>query len=332
MSLSYFDTFNTYATANIAQRWSAVFGATIIAGGRFSGNYLRFNSASQTVSRTGMAAHAKRAFGLNFRPDAGQTGNRDFRFQDGASTQVQIRITNTLIEAFRSTTTSLGSAAFTFADATWYYVEAEVVISATAGTVKVWVDNVLKLDLSGLNTQATANPTTDGYQLFIATSASMSIDELYFTDGAGSLNVGRLGPRRAVLGVLNGDGVTTAWTRSTGSTNYTLVDEAPVNTTDWVQTDVLNNVDLYTIAALSDVTISSVNGVQVGHFAQETGLTPREIQSVVRTGGSNFNSAALALLGSYFSYLHIWEQNPNTAAAWTQAEIEGAQYGQELTL
>lgn len=333
MALDYIDSFNLYATANVVQRWTVITNTPdIFGGGRFGGNRMRLGNG-ESVSMRGLLADAVRATGFNYFVD-GAAGTTQVNFLDGASSQVRIDISESAntITALRGGTVNIGSVSVNILLNTWYYIEVEVTISTTVGTVKVWVDNTLVMNLSGVNTQATANPTSNGTTFANSLINFLYLDELYLSNGAGGVNVGRLGPRRVLDASLNGDGALADWTPSTGVNHFALVDEKPPNTSDWNETDVVNDIDTYTIAALTGAVIASVNGVQVSYFAQETGLTPRQIQGVVRIGGVNFNSSSLDLLSGYFYRYYVLDENPDIAAPWTQATVESTEYGQELTV
>jgi hypothetical protein len=328
------DNFNNYATADLLKWWTTLnTNASIFSGGRFGGNLLNLSGGTQGVRLLGVAASNRRAFGLNYiRISAIDSHRAELDFMVGAAVQVRITAKGNTIEAFRGTSTSIGSQAVTLVSDVWYYLEAEVTISSTVGTVKVWVNNVLVLNLAGVNTHSTGAASTDGYQIGNPNSGTHRFDELYLTDGEGTDNVGRLGPRRVIQPTLNGDGASSAWTPSAAVAHYTLVDDVSApSEADYIESDTPGNIDLFTIAPLSGVTVSAINGVQLAIVARETGLTERECRSVTRVGGTNYNSAPSPLLSANFYKFNVWDQNPATAAPWSKTEVEGAQFGVELT-
>jgi hypothetical protein len=53
----------------------------------------------------------------------------------------------------------------------------------------------------------------------------------------------------------------------------------------------------------------------------------RSICSVTRSGGSDTDGATQALSTSYLCYREISVTDPNTAAAWTRANLNSAEFG-----
>lgn len=333
MSLIFVDSFDLYSSSQVVGRYDAGSGGTIASGAaRFPpGNGMAMQNVS-LLMRQRFPANATMAMGCSLKKP--NTGTQSFFLivYDGTTAQAtaEWNTNSNTVTARRGGEggTVLGTVPFIFHIPVWYFVEAEFIINDTTGRIRIWIDNALVLDVNGVDTQATANSFVDGFRVF-ADNTPWHIDDLYVTNGAGSVNTGRLGPRRIVSPVQNGDGTTNQWTRSTGSTNYTLVDERPPAESDFVETSTPNNIDLYNFAALG-LTADGINGVQSSFWAAESGVTERQIRAVHRVGVTNYFGPTLNLLGSSRYHQSVQEQNPNTAADWTVSDIDNAEFGVQL--
>lgn len=69
--------------------------------------------------------------------------------------------------------------------------------------------------------------------------------------------------------------------------------------------------------------------VIVSSRAKNSPTGPQNLQSLVRTGGSNFTSSNFPGLSTSFEngFQTVWELNPNTSALWTPAEVNALQVG-----
>jgi hypothetical protein len=124
----------------------------------------------------------------------------------------------------------------------------------------------------------------------------------------------------------SGVGTTTQWTPSTGD-NYACVDEVPYSDTDYISTNTTNQTDTYAFGNLTG-TIGAVKCVQVqARCSKEGDPTPTKIAMVTRVSGADYSSADLTPTTSKKSLSAIWNTNPNTAAAWLEAGVNGAEFG-----
>lgn len=88
---------------------------------------------------------------------------------------------------------------------------------------------------------------------------------------------------------------------------------------------------LESFGGLSDSTIA---GMQLNYtLRKETGST-RQIDDIIRSGGTNYSGAGSASGffpgNSYEVFSSIHEQDPDTAAAWTESGVNSAEFGQEI--
>jgi hypothetical protein len=110
--------------------------------------------------------------------------------------------------------TNLGSASTaTLSIGAWHYLELGTLIDPAAGWVKVYLDGVLVINLTGQNTRATSNSYAN--QLYLGYQSSGDLrDDVYVNDSTGSFNNTFLGDIKVIGGLPSGDGTATAWTQN----------------------------------------------------------------------------------------------------------------------
>jgi hypothetical protein len=213
---------------------------------------------------------------------------------------------------------------------TWHYIEIEATISTTTGTINVWVDGVQQLTLTGVNNQNATATTVDSFRYGGGGSFSsqwyQDMDDTYFTDSAT-----RLGERRVETLYPTSD-VAQGWTRSTGTTNYTLVDDPQANgDTDYVSTATPGTIDTY---GFQDLTGSpaTIDAVQVTAFAEKTDASTRAIGLQVISGATTSVGPNFYLNASYTKYDRILTLDPNGNVAWTATAVNALTGGPKVTI
>jgi hypothetical protein len=202
-------------------------------------------------------------------------------------------------------------------------------IHNTEGFVRFYQNGGLVYD-SGLmdtlryaGTGSTINRVRFGHPSNDATMG-VSISEIFISDTYDSRDV-RVNELR-----VNGNGFHTAWTN-----DYTAVDETGFNDGDYILaasedlSETFLTTDIY-----SGLPSYDVLGVTVSMRARRGALGPQNLQSLVRTNSSDFSSANIAGLEQAFigGIQYIWETNPDTGLAWTQAEVNAAEWGVKSAL
>lgn len=312
-------------------------GAAIVTGRTGSGQALAVTGSTnrtQLWSRFFSPVSAL-AFGFGFRYTSAFSGNNNgnvYLYGSG-STQIGLQfndIGRVVVNRYSAveTPTLLGqSLAGVIIPGTWQYVECEVTIHDTTGTVKVWVDNNLVVDLSGVDTR-NAGTTVDQIAFGIRSTNIASVsnyDDIYVVD----TNT-RIGEDCffEVLAPVTDDSV--AWTRSAGSDNYALVDEAQTDgDTTYIESSTVSQVDRYTFADMSN-TPSSIKAVIMTSFAKKSAAGYRSINLQVVSGATTSDGAAYGLPLSYARQERILETDPNTSSAWSAAAVNALKGGVKL--
>lgn len=124
----------------------------------------------------------------------------------------------------------------------------------------------------------------------------------------------------------DGNGANTSWTGS-----YTDIDEFALNTADYIEAIATNLVETSTLSNIN-AAYSTYNVKAVGvamRASNDSGSVISDLQACVRVSSLNYFSPNLGLPkdGSDYSLQYIWETNPNTSAAWSQAAVNALEAG-----
>jgi hypothetical protein len=207
----------------------------------------------------------------------------------------------------------------------YFYVEIEVLIAAAlGGSFKCNLDGITQFNLGGITTQQSAlSQMTHLMLLGNHLGQNTHFDDMYLKD-----TTGMLGPSRVTLKKPNGDGALSQWTPSAAGPHFSLVNEIPEDGDGTFVSDAtVGHIDLYTFTALGQ-TPANIFGVQVSLNARKDDAAARSLATEVRSGGANFTGVTQATTTTYLDvYTQIYEQDPNTAAAWTLAGVDAAQFG-----
>lgn len=208
-----------------------------------------------------------------------------------------------------------------------HYIELGVKCSATTGRIIVRVDGEVLLDIENTNT---------GASTYVASISGIgggfvaSYDDLYVTydDVPGQISFYDDVSIQAISP--NGPGSYSQWT-PTSALNWETVDEKPLSTTDYNETDVVGEIDTF---EFPDLTFTgTVKGVQFVISAKKSDVQIRAIQGVCTISGVDYFSANTEYLSTQESfYRFVWPINPATSAAWTNAEVNSATFGYKLVV
>lgn len=356
MTVAAIDGFDVYngvgANTGVQAKWSQNNVNGTVTGtmqaGRFGGQCLReilgtTNTGIAAYQRTLPSTYTSMAAGIAYRCSALSTvitaTNIPIILQFVESTTYHVHITvssDGKINAYRASSSFAGtllgsSAAGVIANNTWHYIETELVISDTVGRVTVYVDSVQVLNLTS---QDTKNGGTGAINIIslacnaqsILTSPSHDFDDFYFVDAAT-----KLGERKVETLYPTSD-VAQGFTRSTGATNYTLVDETTVNgDTDYVQASAVSTVDTYGFGNLSN-TPTTVDAVQFSCFAEKTDATSRSIAQQAISGATTSDGANFSLAASYSKFERVMTTNPNGSITWTGSAVDALTGGPKVTV
>lgn len=217
-----------------------------------------------------------------------------------------------------------------------HYFEFEVVLHDTAGSYRLWVDGVLLINVSDIDTKAGGTKTVfDAFRYAGGVFGSFwgYMSDVYITNGAGSSPYnGRLGDIIIETKFPDGNGFYSDFVGSDADStdNYQHVDENPNhdgNATYVESGDDLDR-DSYTFEDIA-LTTGNIRGVIATAVAKNTGAADY-LQVSTRISSIDYDSATMAAPASYNAALvKVWQVSPATSSDWTIAEINAAEFGIE---
>jgi hypothetical protein len=339
MAWSFGDGFDLYAASTnaILGYWdSGVADATIVPG-RFTGSrgFLITNSGvPQFVKSSGAndaVHHVCAALFMNNAITGTSLGNY-IQLRDGATAQCSIVFRSDgaiLLTSGIHTGTVLATypGAIT-ASTTWVQFEIEVVINNTTGSFTVRKNGNPTADFtaSGLNTRGgTANNYANTIGLGQSAAQNQQIDDFFWRSDTSA--VAWIGDIRCITRMPASDAAV-QFSRSTGATNFSCVDEAQQNAlTDYVFSSTPGQADFYGIATIAS-TPSQVFAVTTRALMQKSDAGTRTAAVQLKSGATTVASSTVTLSSS--GWLWAWRTDtvdPATSAAWTAAGVNNAQIG-----
>jgi len=206
----------------------------------------------------------------------------------------------------------------------WYFIEFGAYIDDTAGTVQVYIDGMLDIDLSGVDTQPLPTDTADGILLggyTVNNSTELRLGQLYICDDQGTEHNTFLGDCRVIAQVPTGDGAHSDWTCSAGSDHYALVDDVPPDgDTTYVGSATVGAMDTFTF---DDIGIDgTVIAVKVTLNAEKDEVGPRTLAPVIRQLDVDYIYTDVAPAAmSYGNFSEVFLLRPSDLNPWQVSDL-----------
>lgn len=342
MSLRFVDSFDHYATANLAEKWTAVTSTPAISAGNGRRGTQSFRpSTGHAITKT-IDSQATWCIGFALRYTTLPIGACGvFALLDAGTVQVDLRVNGdgTLSVTRNGTAVTGGTSSGALTTGAYHYIEYRVTISSSvsANAWQVDVDGVNVITVTaGQSSKNTANATANGFKLGNAatggsTVGTLDFDDLYACDGQGSVNNGSfLGDVAVSVLYPASAGNYAQWTPDSGS-NYARVDETLCDgDSSYVETGTAGNLDSYTFGNLGG-SPSSIFGVQWCAESRKTDASTYNVRRHFRSGGTDYvDSNDISLPSSYSIAQKVLETNPATSAAWTVSDLQGSEWGIKL--
>ncbi len=253
--------------------------------------------------------------------------NRDnfLNLYDDTTWGINLRQSLTELSIYRGSTLLGTTSGADIHAGNWHYIELKVKCHASAGTYEIKLGGVTIGSGTGLNTKT---GTHDYYNRvgFAAISTTNSLyDDWYVCDASGTLNNTYLGNIKVATIRPDSAGDNTDFTPSSGS-NYTCVDEQTSNDdTDYVEDGTATHKDLYNYGATP---LTTINGIIVWTDCKETDAQNFSLKTVCKSGATESDDTAqLINSADYMTKRRVLETDPNTSSAWTQTDLNAAQFG-----
>jgi hypothetical protein len=316
MSTVFQDTFAHYGNSNVAEKYNSVTGTVAVTtGGYQSRNYLSITTGE--ILKTLDAFYGTIYGGFRIRsPLLDSANNALVEIDDGGVEQITLYQLDDGTYQWKRGGSILGTSTFAVSANNWDFLEFKAVIaSGTGGSVEVRVNEAVILSVTGIDTELTGNNRMNGVR--IMANAARHIMDFYLD------NVGYHGDQAGFAMLPTGDGAYEEWAQSTGTTNWELLDENPPSMSDYIESSTAGQQASVTMPGPSGAPANyNVGSVQVGFLAVKTDAGFRQIRAGIRIGGTIYYHTKIYNLDtSNKYYLWVWDENPATSSAWTQAEL-----------
>lgn len=209
-----------------------------------------------------------------------------------------------------------------FSTSAWHYVELELDISSN-GNATIFIDGFADGVYHGNTGLVAADSITVGPTPAYGPAWDMDFDNLYVRSGST-----RYGERRVIAYAANSD-VVTQWTANSGTLNFAMANGIPVpgQPTNFNYSNTVGFYDLYGVQPLSG-NPSEIDEVSVTICVAKDNPDPRQVATLINSGGTQVQGNTLTLTGSYLFTQDSYETDPNTGLAWTANAVRAVEIGQ----
>lgn len=225
-----------------------------------------------------------------------------------------------------------------FTPGDWHHVEAKFKVNSTTGYVIIKIDGTQVFNETGIDTNdfygnvvavqfggvdLSDSALTDSGEDYFA------IDDVWVLKTEGGDPDDFLGDQVRIISMPPDGDDTTDWTPSTGLDHYVLIDENGADSSDYVETNTNNDVDMYTIDNPETGTPIHAFKIEVEAIDTATGSNSLDVRidsngTVVETNHNVTNT------GSYDIFVHHQITDPDTGSAWTSSGVNSAKVGIEF--
>lgn len=220
-------------------------------------------------------------------------------------------------------------------DGNWHHIEIALEISTTVGTSSLWVDGELQHSQTGIDTSDGATSLSTYTRFYLAANRlNDTAQKVYFSDpivwdDAGSDFTGALPNHIHRIATLfpDGAGNYTQFTPSAGSNFQNVDDAASDDDTTYNVSGTAGHIDTFTYGAMP-WTPDAVFAVVLSTIVRSETNTPN-YRAKARISSTDYDGASVATSTTYTVKEQVWEDSPSTGNDWTEAEINGAEFGYE---
>ena len=345
MALLFLDSFDHYLGADppeMATKWD-----TISFGTGLDVDPSAAKDGPNGLVHQHLASYGKNCFGVSgavvgfhnkFDQLAGVAGlHLLLQFREGATAHVSIMfdLATSTFAAYRGTTTLLAQGVVAVADRTeWHHLEVKCIVADAGGEVTMNIDGVEHFTFTG-DTRNGATGVLDNVLMLSSSQAvgDKFVDNFYLLSTDGGVNNDFLGPTRVLARHpdANGNYSDLTNTAATSVNNYTYVDEVdPDGDASYVESGTPGDKDSYGFQALALDVGESVLGLQLVQYSRKTDTDPISSRTFSRIGGADYPEADHTLAEAYAYFTDPTDVSPATAVAWTEAEVDAAEFGLEV--
>lgn len=332
MSIVFCDSFDSYsATTDLSKKWGnagsgVTFGSTT---GRFGGGAVNLSNSTQgtgvtTRSATFNSTKLSLAFWLKI-----QSSISSLAWMFGQSSTPgnlwRVGFSGSAMFLANSNQTASAVGTINVCDNAWHWIELQ--IQQGANPNKLYVDGTLDINSS---TNLWAATAVDRLQINgSGNPGGIYFDDLIAWDDASpglQYSSIPIGSKRIAVIRPNGDVSGVQFVPNTGSTNYTQIDEVAADNSDYVSSQTSGDKDLYEYENLPFLP-SSITAAVVNSAVENSTAGNINFKNVCKSGATESDGPSTLTPASLTTNQTPYETDPNTAAAWTKANLDAAQFG-----
>lgn len=212
----------------------------------------------------------------------------------------------------------------------WNHVETMCQVNNTTGAVEVRVNEVTVLNLTGVDTQSTSNTETSQIAFGKIGSGVLSttwyVDDLFAWDdqvvGTNDI-VDFVGDKKVFVLTTNADTAEADFSKSTGVTGYTLIDELTPDDADYIFSATDGHVSEFGLSDLPGNAAEVIAVIPIPRLLKTDAGTVTHAADLVTNGDATAATAIPATTeATYWPFVHT--KNPDTGVPWTPAELNGS--------
>lgn len=257
-----------------------------------------------------------------------------FTFMDGSTYQIGVRInTDRTISVITNgiSGTILATSTKIIPINTWTHLSMESYIHSSNGTVKVWINGELLIDLSGQNTKQSANAYVNAFRVYtisVAFTTTLYIDDFYYGSNLGSVNTSCPTEARVTALYPMSSGTYNEWSYSGTTYAWQGVDDATPDASTYIYSSVSGTRETFAFGDL-EADVDGVFAVQFINYGKKTDADTRATKFIMGLpSGTFYPFGTGSYLGSdYQFFTYVQENDPITAGALDATIINNNEYG-----
>jgi len=255
------------------------------------------------------------------------------RFMDSdGNNQLTMDVTSSgTIRLFRGSAsgTQLAVSTQALAANSWNYIELRATIADSGGVFEVRVNEQVWATFTG-DTKYSSSLASACRLQFTGRSSKVAIQDLYICDATGGVNNTYLGDVRVDTIKPIGAGALAEFTPQGSASNWDNVDDpTPDADAGYNYSSTVGQRDTFEFGNLSPIS-GNIFGVQANMAVRKDDAGTRTLRPMTRVDGTNYEGSNIFMSTDYRIYRQTWDQNPSAAAAWTEATINGAEFGYKV--
>lgn len=336
MTCRFIDSVSNYKDlADVIAPWIDPPNSYQAAGGRFGTGAMRVNQSAVVELLIEPALDAW-VVGWVSRFVSMSTSNSFFRMIGGGSTPFSLTLDGSNHVVLKNGVgTTLGTTAKVLSASVNYVFQMKVKISDTVGAVVLWIDDVKEIDVSSLDTNVSGTGVIDTFDWRAqgtGSGNSQDISEVYVFDTTGSVNNDIAGSYVIRNRRPSAAGNYAEFTPS-ASTNQSNVDDVHHDAdTTYNSSSTVNHRDSFQMGAIPAST-GTVAAIQHRLVARKDDAGVKTLAPFQRQSSTDYVGTGQNLTTAYVHYREIVETNPDTAVAYTVAEMQATspEFGYKVT-